>query len=194
MYIIVNINFDSVNIYLSCFITVMERDQSFGPDARDFDQRVQRLLNDEDYISLDSDSSVVDDSDADPDFNSSDEESQSEVDESSDDEDVLLEDSVGVGTVDNYNNSLPQVIYGKGNQYAWNTVQHPTNRRTPAHNIIRGLSGLTVQARALGNGPEKIDVWKLIFTYAMVDIIAVETNKMLAKVRGRISENTSKYN
>lgn len=86
-------------------------------------------------------------------------------DYSSNDENVVLGDREGVATVNNYLDSQPQILCGK-QCYEWTTVAPPKNRRTPAHNIIRGLSGLTAEARALGNALkgrcfllQNIEIW-----------------------------------
>ncbi|XP_046686188.1 piggyBac transposable element-derived protein 4-like [Homalodisca vitripennis] len=167
-------------------------DQRILASDVDFDTRIQRLLNDDDNLS--DVSSEADDSDQDPNYVPSDSDSSNcDYNDSSDDEDIMLEDAVGVVTVDNYLDSQPQVLHGK-NGYEWSTVEPPRNRRTPAHNIIRGLSGLTAEAKAVGENPTKKDVWKLIFTDSMIDTIVKETNRKLTELRGRISDHTSKYN
>lgn len=59
-----------------------------------------------------------------------------------------------------------------GPPYYWITEECPTNVRTPASNIIwGGLAGLAAPARALGNSPNRIDVWKILFEVSMVGTI-----------------------
>lgn len=97
-------------------------------------------------------------------------------------------------------NLLPSYVFGRlrkneyGPAYCWNTKEPPRAVRTPAHNVIRGLPGLTAHARSLGNRPDIRAVWELLFDVNMVQMIVTYTNHKLSSVRERLGPNTEQSN
>lgn len=64
---------------------------------------------------------------------------------------------------------------------AWRSEPPPRNVRAPARNVIRtGLPGIAEPARALGNNPTKVEVWKLFFDSDIILQIVNFTNVKLA--------------
>ncbi|XP_054290049.1 piggyBac transposable element-derived protein 3-like [Macrosteles quadrilineatus] len=175
----------------------------------DFDDRVRRLLeededNPDDPDEVDDVGSVVDDSDADPDYVMC----QSEADESSSsDEDAMLVDDVDVGESSVIINAVaPDVPLPKyflermrkkeqGPPNGWTSKHPPRNVRTPARNILRGgLPGITGPARALGEASNKTEVWQLFFDAEIISKIVTNTNIKLLSVRDKIPPGQSKAN
>lgn len=173
---------------------VSVRDSNFG-------SRINLMLNDVVLSDDDIDSSEsVDDSDEDPDYVvSGDSDGSTEDDSSSDSE---SDDAVGEqNEIVIIDNNIPRVVSGRmkkneqGPGYPWHTNAQFAVRRTPAHNIIRGgLPGLTITARQLGDSPNKMDVWNMIFDQTIVEQIVQCTNVKLAASRESIRQNTSRSN
>jgi hypothetical protein len=175
----------------------------------DFSENIQRLLESESLVddSPVEDTDDFDDSDADPDFvienNRQFEDSTTSV--SDEDDEALME-------VDNQehgsellnavaeNTPLPPYFLErmkkteKGPPNAWNSKHPPRNVRTPQRNIIRTLPGIRGPAKALGNAPEKEDVWRLFFDKDIVHQIVHNTNVKLASARDKMAPGTSKVN
>ncbi|XP_039278930.1 piggyBac transposable element-derived protein 4-like [Nilaparvata lugens] len=63
--------------------------------------------------------------------------------------------------------------------------------RTRRENIVTQLPGLKAHASNLGDNPEVIDVWKLLFTQDIIDEILLWTNKKIASIRPRYKNPTS---
>lgn len=146
--------------------------KSVQPNDPSFNDRILRLLSGENADESDDDS-VVDDSDNDPDFiiRESDGDSTSC---SSDDDDEFLEDQGEATNIINavaVNVPMPPFFIERqrktesGPPNAWKSDPPPRNVRAPARNIIRtGLPGIAGPARALGNKPTKVEVWRLFLT------------------------------
>lgn len=169
-----------------------------------FEDRVRRLLEEDvdDPNDSDEEDSVVDDSDADPDYVMR--ESGEEESSSSDDEEMLDDD---MGETDVVVNAvapdipMPQFFLERmrkteqGPPNAWNSIHPPRNVRTPARNIIRGgLPGLAGPARNLKNESKKADVWGLFFDQDIISQIVTNTNIKLLTVREKIPPGKSKAN
>lgn len=96
--------------------------------------------------------------------------------------------------------SLPKYLFSRlrkneyGPQLCWTTEEPSRNVRTPSHNIVRGLPGLTAYAKTLGYNPDKTAVWELVFDKKMVDMIVINTNHKLLTVRSNFGPNTELSN
>lgn len=83
----------------------------------------------------------------------------------------------------------------KGPPNAWKSAGPSSQVRVPARNIIRiGLPGIRGHARALGDNPNKTDVWKLYFDDEIMEKIVEYTNKKLDYVRSTLGPGTNKSN
>ncbi|KAG8299961.1 hypothetical protein J6590_088413 [Homalodisca vitripennis] len=128
---------------------------------------IRKLLFSENADDSSSNSTVVDGSDADPDFVLSDEEGRNVQESSLDDEDNLMElrrteNETAIEQIHN------EEIYfvertKKCAPNAWSSKPPQRNVRIPARNIIRTVSGVKGPARALGVQPSKKQVWDLLF-------------------------------
>lgn len=78
--------------------------------------------------------------------------------------------------------------------FKWTSATPSRNRQTPAHNIIRELSGHTTDGRASGNTLHKGYKENLLFSDDSIRVIVIKLNGEVAEVWARISENKSKYN
>lgn len=142
--------------------------------------RITRMLAEESDDD-NNDNDVVDDSDAKPDFvlpneRHNSDESYSDLEKEPiimSEPQLILQDSV-VEPVEAEEvipspNLLPSHVFGRlqkneyGPVYCWSTKEPPTAVRTPAHNVIRGLPGLTAHSRSLGDRPDIRAVWELLF-------------------------------
>lgn len=164
--------------------------------------RIVSMLNEE-MNDSDGDSgedSFIDDSDADPDFilpgtNERENDGLSEFDNSS-----SSDNEEQPATEEIPQRRLPKYVFGRlrktefGPPYYWTTEEPRRAVRTPASNIVRGMPGLTASARILGNSPDRVDVWGLLFDKSMIQIIVNNTNVKLASVRERLGPNTEKSN
>lgn len=180
--------------------------QSLTPRDADFGARIRRLLHPSDYDESGESYDEADDSDADPTWQDPAQGNvpgdvipdQESSEESNDDEVLNLE-----GQIEHYpaNEDLPEVFEERlrkldyGPPGFWYSAHRPTNVRTPARNIIRtGLPGIRGPARALGNRPNKADVWKLLFDENIMDTILINTNKKIQDIRSQLGEKTNKSN
>lgn len=174
-----------------------------------FEDRLRRMLeedldNPDDPDEDDDVDSVVDDSDADPDFVMRESEEE-ETSSSSSDEDAMLEGDVGESgiIINAVAPDVPLPTYflermrkkEQGPPNAWTSKHPPRNVRTPARNILRGgLPGITGPARELGDGCNKTEVWQLFFDADIISKIVTNTNVKLASVRDKIPPGQSKAN
>ena len=110
--------------------------------------------------------------------------SDSEVDQSDNDEQEI--------EVENERQRGNSSFRGR-NDFLWNKTPPPRNVRTRAHNIIVQLPGLKQAAVALGNKPNPQDVWGLLFTSEMIDIIVTWTNVKIQTVREKYRDQTLSF-
>lgn len=186
----------------------------------DYMDRISRMLAEEIAESEDEESDVIDDSDADPDFvlpterhNSEDSSSDLDPDLEQEQEPIIMGEpqaSLTNSDVDSdvemeeefpqQDHPIPPYVFGRlrknehGPPYYWCTKEPPRAVRTPAHNVIRGLPGLTAIARALGNSPDIRSVWELLFDRNMIQSIVTYTNVKLSSVRERVTPTTEVSN
>lgn len=168
------------------------------------EDRVRRLLEEDvdDPNDSDEEDSVVDDSDADPDYVM--QESGEEESSSSDDDALLDEDMGEINVIVNAvapDTPLPRYFLERmrkseqGPPNAWRSTHPPRNVRTPARNIITGgLPGITGPARNLGNASKKTDLWQLFFDEDVINQIVTNTNIKLSSTREKIPPGKSKAN
>lgn len=177
------------------------------PNDPNFVDQIRRLMANE--LSSDESDSVVDDSDADPDFVVSNEERQatsassSSSDEEEDNANMLQQEFDAVNIINAIANgrNLPDYFlermkkheYGPPN--AWSSKPPSRNRRTPARNLISTrLPAMRAPARNLGNSPSKREVWRLFFDDDIIETVVTNTNVKLASFRANLSANTNKSN
>lgn len=122
------------------------------------------------------------DSDVDPDF-----EIQSEHESES--EQSLDEDE----TADPKLEDTPTNYFVGKNNFRWCANQPPQNVRTRKHNIVMHLPGLRNPAKTLGNNPDILDVWRLIFNGAMVQELVQWTNEKIVKMRETYSASDASF-
>lgn len=164
-------------------------------------EKIQSLLHENDYEDAsDEEPDYIDDSDKDPDF-VCEEENQTDCESDLEDENDLLERRQLISTemesaiedTPSDENGGEEFYYGKDGYSKWNKKEPPRNRRTPAHNILRGgLPGLTVKSRMLGQHPSTVQVWKMLFDNSMIDLMVTHTNAKLNSVRESV-QNKSSY-
>lgn len=166
--------------------------RKFSVQDPDYSDHIRRLLDDNEVEDVDSSSEDIDDSD-DPDYvlPAAERSESSEVDSSEEDDDELLvedfdEETIGITETSN----LPEFFVErrnkteKGPSNAWKSAGPSSQVRVLARNIIRtGLPGIRGRARALGDDPNKTDVWKLYFDDEIVEKIIEYTNKKSEDVR-----------
>lgn len=145
--------------------------RKFSAQDPDYSDYIRRLLDDNEVEDVDSSSEDIDDSDDDPDYvlPAAERSESSEVDSSEEDDDELLvedvdEETIGIAETSN----LPEFFVKrrnkteKGPPNAWKSAGPSSQVRVPARNIFRtDLPGIRGRARALGDDPNKTDVWKL---------------------------------
>lgn len=174
----------------------------------DYMDRISRMLAEEIAESEDEESDVIDDSDADPNFvlpterhNSEDSSSDLDPDLEQEQEPIVMgEPQASLTNSDvEMEEEFPQqdvkppYVFGQlrknehGPPYYWCTKEPPTAVRTPAHNVIRRLPGLTAIARKLGNSPDIRSVWELLFERNMIQSIVTYTNVKLSSARERVA-------
>lgn len=137
----------------------------------------------------DSDSDLVDDSDADPNFEVSDHNTDSEID--TDDEDIgssdPLEQQIDNDSARSSNTQTSNNYwYGRGkNKFKWAKSAPARGTRTPAHNIIPRihLPGIIGPAKDLGNKCSELQSWECIMTYDMLNEVVLHTNEKLEEIR-----------
>lgn len=84
------------------------------------------------------------------------------------------------------------VYYGKKRCFAWHS--QPVKKTTQAiqRNIIKvRLSQPHGPARTIGPKPTPLQIWNLLFTSEMIDIIVEATNSKLEKMRSKIKHQNS---
>lgn len=178
--------------------------RGFSLNDPDFSDNIRRLMDDENMEDdcLDEESEV-DDSDADPDFTIDDNRQDEDSSTSNSDDETLMDvvnEDENEELIANENTPLPPFFLERmkksefGPPNAWVSKHPPRNVRTPQRNIIRTLPGIRGPARALGNAPEKKEVWKLFFDNDIIETIVNNTNIKLASVREKIDSRTSKSN
>lgn len=140
-----------------------------------------------------------DDSDQDPDFivpNSN----QSATSDSSESDSELVTRSVVIPnkqinenedvTIPSCSSNLPStnyVYFGK-DKFVWNSQPQQQTRKTPSHNIIRGLPGLTTSAKVLGNTAAPVDICNMLLDVNIVSEIVQWTNQKLLSMREKIQD------
>ncbi|PSN31872.1 hypothetical protein C0J52_26288 [Blattella germanica] len=146
-----------------------------------------------------------DDSDQDPDFivpNSN----QSATSDSSESDSELVTRSVVIPnkqinenedvTIPSCSSNLPStnyVYFGK-DKFVWNSQPQQQTRKTPSHNIIRGLPGLTTSAKVLGNTAAPIDICNMLLDVNIVSEIVQWTNQKLLSIREKIQDPANHCN
>lgn len=155
------------------------------------------MLNDEVPDEESDPDDPVDDSDEDPDYVLPNDEGHSSTDSSSGDDENYLDDNIEADIPVNRENE-PEFYFGKPNVkknypgFQWSSSEPNQNVRIPAHNIVRGgLPGLRGRARALGNKPDKLEVFELLFDHSMINTIVTNTNIKLASVKERLGPTTN---
>lgn len=174
---------------------------------KDYVSRVQRMMMEEQQSDESAnESEEIDDSDEDPDYvlpahegGSDDPSSSSPEEEEYNEEDALVDGESIVVPVEN--RRLPPYIFGRlrkkehGPPYVWSTTEPPQNVRTPASNIVRGgIPGLSAHSRALGNKPDPVEVWNLLFDQNMLQMVVQNTNQKLSTVKANLGHGTEKSN
>lgn len=173
--------------------------------SKDFEKRVMEwYLESDDELD---DNMESEDSDTDPDYVLSDEEQQATQDEveiseesdNSETEDELLQGEQVIGEnndnqLDRGSNGENQFFIGRKNkkEYKW-LKNAPPVRKTPKHNIIRQLPGLTRKATRLDN-PDKLELWKCLFDKHMIEKIVLYTNAKLVATRNKLNPESNKSN
>ncbi|XP_072394935.1 uncharacterized protein [Diabrotica undecimpunctata] len=89
-----------------------------------------------------------------------------------------------------YDISASGTFVGK-NGFEWRNNQPPEKVRTRKHNIILQLPGLRQKAKILGDNPEVVDVWELLFTEAIIKEIVQWTNVKIDYAKRNFTNKTS---
>ena len=137
----------------------------------DFQEKLEELIDEVFY-----------DSDNDPDFeilSDHDTDSEEEDDEK---EEVTIENDGSAG-----------FFYGKNKCFKWRKQQPPNNVRTRQHNIVVQLPGLRPKAKSLGENPDVVDVWGLLFSQDILDEILLWTNMKIHNLRTQYANKSLPY-
>lgn len=111
-----------------------------------------------------------------------------DIREAADTEEV---ESVTVGNTDDLSsasasevgNTLSAKAYYGKNRFKWSASEPAKNKRTPRHNLVKHLPGLRGKARDLGENPDTMSVWNLIFSDEMLEEVRTHSNSRLARAR-----------
>lgn len=170
------------------FSAMASSSRNISVNDPDYSDNVREML-----CESESDSDLVDDSDADPDFEVSDHDTDSEI--SPDEEsDIVIdpledEDQNDIGNPSSGQKST-KYWYGRGKEkFKWSKQPPERSRtRTPAENIIprMHLPGIIGPAKNLGNTCSEHQAWELIITNDMINEIVTCTNE-------KLRENRQKY-
>ncbi|KAG5876795.1 hypothetical protein JTB14_014125 [Gonioctena quinquepunctata] len=90
-------------------------------------------------------------------------------------------------------NSKKKYYYGGKRCFKWSKVPPSARVRHAAHNIVVSQKGLRGRAIQMGNNPDHIDVWHLIFTDDMKNEILCWTNQKIRASRMNFSEPNRPY-